>query len=98
MTIQVLGSGCPSCKSLFELTKKVTKELKIDTEVEYITDVSKMIEIGVMTSPVLAINNKPVLTGGNKSEEEIKNALSKNLFPKGREDNGCCPCSCGCNC
>jgi len=78
-SIQVLGSGCPTCKQLLETTQKITKELNIDTEVEYITDVSKMIEMGAMTSPVLAINGKPVLTGGGKSKDDIKKALRESL-------------------
>ncbi len=73
--IQVLGSGCPTCKQLLETVKKVAKDLSIDTEVEYITDVAKMIEMGVMQSPVLAVDGKPVLTGGGKGEEEIKEAI-----------------------
>ncbi len=91
MTIQVLGSGCPTCKKLFETTKKIAQELKIDTEVEYITDVTKIIEMGVMTSPVLAIDGKPVLMGGGKTEEEIKEAICKE-----DSDDNCSDCSCGC--
>ena len=78
-SIQVLGSGCPTCKQLFETTKKVVEELKINIEVEYINDVAKMVEMGVMTSPVLAINGKPVLTGGGKSEEDVKEAINEEL-------------------
>ncbi|MBU1164285.1 TM0996/MTH895 family glutaredoxin-like protein [Patescibacteria group bacterium] len=89
MIIQVLGSGCPTCKKLFETVKKVQSELKIDAELDYITDVAKMIEMGVMTSPVLAIDGKPVLTGGGHSEEEIKNALVKNLPQKPKNTGGC---------
>lgn len=91
--IQVLGSGCPTCKQLFETTKKIVAELKLDIAVEYITDVAKMIEMGVMSSPVLAINGKPVLTGGGHNEASIKDAIEK-LITK---DNNCdCGCSCGC--
>ena len=43
MTIQVLGSGCPTCKKLFELTQQATKELGLKTEVEYITDIQKIV-------------------------------------------------------
>jgi len=82
MTIQVLGSGCPSCRGLFELTKKVAKELNIKAEVEYITDVSKMIEMGVMTSPALAIDGKLALAGGGKSEEEIRDKLVQAIKKK----------------
>jgi len=38
MQIQVLGSGCPTCKKLFELTKQAVKKLGLEIEVEYITD------------------------------------------------------------
>jgi len=77
MKIQVLGSGCPSCKKLFELTKKAAEELKLKTEVEYITDIQKIVEMGVMSSPVLAINGKPILTGFVPDIEKIKEAIKK---------------------
>jgi len=77
MQIQVLGSGCPSCKKLFELTKKAAEELKLKTEVEYITDIQKIVEMGVMSSPVLAINGKPILTGFVPNIEKIKEAIKK---------------------
>jgi len=94
-SIQVLGSGCPTCKKLFETTKKVAEDLKINTPVEYISDVTKMIEMGVMTSPVLAVNGKPVLTGGGHGEADIKNALEKNL-PSNNQSSGCCSCGGSC--
>jgi len=78
-SIQVLGSGCPTCKQLFEQTKNVAAELNINTEVEYVTDISKIVEMGIMTSPALVINNKVVLTGGGKSDEEIKNVLEDSI-------------------
>lgn len=73
MKIQVLWSGCVTCKALYELTKKAVSELKLDVEVEYITDISKIIEMGVMQSLVLAINGKPVMAGFKNDIEEIKN-------------------------
>lgn len=77
MKIQVLGSGCPTCKKLFELTKQAIAELKLKTEVEYITDIQKIVEMGVMSSPVLAINGMPVLTGFLPDIEEIKETIKK---------------------
>ncbi|MDD4290370.1 MAG: thioredoxin family protein [Patescibacteria group bacterium] len=76
-SIQVFGSGCPTCKKLYELTEKAVKELNLEITVEYITDIEKMIELGVMSSPVLVINNKVVLTGNLPSVEEIKELLNK---------------------
>jgi len=79
MKIQVLGSGCPTCKKLFELTKKAVEELGLKTEVEYITDIQKIIEMGVMSSPILAINGKPALAGLLPDIEKIKNMIKENI-------------------
>lgn len=77
MEIQVLGSGCQNCKSFFELTQKAVKELKIDSEVEYIPDVSKIIELGIMSSPVLMIDGKPVMVGATRDIDRIKELLKE---------------------
>ena len=95
-TIQVLGSGCPTCKQLLKTVKKIAAELKIETEVEYITDVAEIVKMGVITSPVLAINGKPVLTGGGHSDKEIKEALSDNLSQEDDDNNNCRSCGCCC--
>jgi len=79
MKIQVLGSGCPTCENLFELVKKAVEELGLKTEVEYITDIEKIIEMGVMQSPVLAINGKPVMIGFVPNVEKIKEVINENL-------------------
>jgi len=92
-SIQVLGSGCPSCHKLFELTKQAVKELELETNVEYVNDVQKIISMGVMQVPVLAVDGKPVLTGSLFDVEKIKNLLTiKNASSK---ETGC---SCGGKC
>lgn len=75
MKIQVLGSGCPTCKKLFEITQEAVKELDLKEKVEYITDISKIVEMGVMSSPVLAIDGKPVMVGFVPDIEKIKKFL-----------------------
>lgn len=79
MKIQVLGSGCPTCKKLFEITSQAAKELNLPDQVEYITDIQKIIAMGVMQMPVLAINGKPVLTGKMFAKEKIKNIIKNSL-------------------
>jgi len=75
-SIQVLGSGCPTCKKLFELTKQSVADLDLKIEVEYLTDIQKIVEMGVMSSPVLAINGQAVLAGQLPSSEKIKEIIS----------------------
>ena len=78
MKIQVLGSGCTTCKKLFELTKQAVEEMGLKTEVEYVTDIQKIVEMGVMSSPVLAIDGKPVLTGFLPGIGKIKEIITEN--------------------
>ena len=94
MKIQVLGSGCPTCNKLHEIVQKAAKELNLSDEVEYSTDVSKIIEMGIMSSPVLAVDGKPVMVGFSPDIEKIKAAITLGSIdnsPKGG-------CSCGGNC
>lgn len=77
MKIQVLGSGCPTCHRLLELTQKAVKELGLNEQVEYITDVAKIVEMGVMSSPVLAVDGKPLMAGFVPDIEKIKNLLKE---------------------
>lgn len=76
MKIQVLGSGCPTCKKLYEVTSQAVKELGVDAEVEYVTDIQKIIEMGVMSSPVLAVDGKAVLTGFLPDIEKVKEIIA----------------------
>ena len=78
MKIQVLGSGCLTCKNLYELTKNAVAELELKEEVEYLTGqsgIQKIIEMGVMSSPVLVIDNKVVMTGFVPDVEKIKSLI-----------------------
>jgi small redox-active disulfide protein 2 len=80
MKIQVLGSGCPTCKKLNDMTVQAVKELGLKDNVEYLTgDVgtSKIIEMGIMSSPVLVVNDKPVMVGFTPDIEKIKSLIQK---------------------
>lgn len=81
MKIQVLGSGCPTCKKLYEITQKAVTEMGMKEKVEYITGskgTQTIIEMGVMQSPVLAIDGEPVMVGFTPDIEKIKK-LIKNI-------------------
>jgi len=75
-SIQVFGSGCPTCKQLFELSKKAVLELNLNVTVEYQTDIQKIIDLGVMSSPVLVIDGRVLAFGQALSLEKIKKIIS----------------------
>lgn len=79
MKIEVIGSGCKKCKSLFELTEIASKELGIGGEVLYSTDINKIVAMGLMQSPVLTIDGKPVLAGVLPDKERLKEIIAKHI-------------------
>ncbi len=94
MLIKILGSGCPSCKSLFESVKNVVGDKK-EIRVEYITDITALLEAGIMSSPALLIDDKVVCSGRVPSEEEIKEYIQGNTEEEKTSTGGC---SCGEGC
>ena len=95
--IEVFGSGCESCKKLFDLTKKAVAEMGIGIEVDYIDDIQKTIELGVMSFPVLTINGKPIIIGMIPSIEEIKETIINYQGGIADTKEESSDCSCGGN-
>ena len=80
MNIQVLGSGCLTCKKLHEITIKAVEELGWKENVEYLTGnkgTQKIVELGLMSSPVLMVDGEPVMVGFTPDIEKIKRLLQK---------------------
>jgi small redox-active disulfide protein 2 len=76
MKIQILGTGCPKCRKLAEHAEAAADALQLDFELEKITDISRIISFGVMTTPALAVDGEVKLLGTAPSVEELKNILS----------------------
>lgn len=75
--IKVLGAGCKSCHEQYENTKQAVKEMGIPVEVEYITDMQKVMEYGVMSMPALVVNEKVVSTGKVLKTKDVVALLHK---------------------
>ncbi len=76
MKLQVLGTGCPKCKKLAANAEEAAKELGLAVEIEKVTDIDKIIDFGVMSTPSLAIDGKIVVVGKVPSVEDIKKLLA----------------------
>jgi small redox-active disulfide protein 2 len=73
--IQILGTGCPKCKKLAELTEQTAKELGIECQIEKVTQISDIMKFGVMITPALVVDGKVKVSGKVPSIEEIKKML-----------------------
>jgi len=75
MKIEILGTGCPKCRELYENAKKAVEEKGIHAEVLKVEDIEKMIEYGVMMPPALVIDGEVKSSGNIPSPEEIQQWL-----------------------
>jgi small redox-active disulfide protein 2 len=77
MKIQILGTGCPKCKKLAEAADAAAKELRLDFELEKVTDINQIMAMGVMMTPALAVDGTVKVMGKVPSPDEIKKLLMK---------------------
>ena len=76
MTIKILGQGCADCKNLYENVKQTVAAMGLGAEVEYITDLTKIVLYGVMQVPALVIDDKVVSVGRVLKPKEIEKLLT----------------------
>ena len=69
--IKVLGSGCKNCHTLLENTKEAVKATGKNIEIEYVTDMQKIMGYGVMNMPALVVDEKVVSMGKVLKATEI---------------------------
>jgi small redox-active disulfide protein 2 len=71
MKIEILGSGCAKCTSLYESFKAVIAELGVECELEKVGDINKIVAMGVMMTPGVVKDGKVVAKGKMLSKPEI---------------------------
>jgi len=63
MRILVAGNGCWKCIELEKRVREAVSVLSINAEVEHIYDVSRLIDLGVVSTPALIMDGKVLLSG-----------------------------------
>ena len=71
MNIRVLGGGCCKCENLLEAVKAAVAEKGIEAEIEYITDMARIMEYGIMSTPALMVDDKVVSMGRVLKTKEV---------------------------
>jgi len=75
MNIQVLGTGCSRCKTLFEMVKKAVLETGVQAVVEKVEDIEKIMAYELLMTPGLVINGQVKAAGRIPKLEELKTML-----------------------
>jgi small redox-active disulfide protein 2 len=75
MIIQVLGTGCTKCKTLYELANKAVKDTGVDALVEKIEDIQQIMAYNIIMMPGLVIDGYVKVAGRVPSLDEMKKLI-----------------------
>lgn len=75
--IKVLGSGCKSCHDLLDAAKAAVKNMGLCIDVEYVTDMERIMEYGVMSMPALVVNEQVISMGKVLKTSDVEKLLRK---------------------
>lgn len=78
MTIKVLGTGCSTCKSLFNVVKQSVEEMGVEVDLVKVEDIGEIMTFNTMLLPALVINERVVAKGKGLKIEEVKQLIEKN--------------------
>lgn len=74
--LQVLGPGCPTCRKLAMMVEQAAGDLGLDYELEKVTEIDRITDFGVMSTPALAVDGEVKVSGGLPTMDEIKAMIS----------------------
>ena len=71
MLIKILGSGCPKCNRLEQLTREAVAELGLEARFEHVREMDKIMAYPVMTTPALVIDEQVMASGRIPGKDEL---------------------------
>jgi small redox-active disulfide protein 2 len=74
--LKILGTGCPKCQKLAQVTEEAAKSLGIEYELEKVTDVKQIMQFSVMMTPALVVDGQVKVVGKVPGPDEVKKVLS----------------------
>ena len=78
MEIKVLGTGCASCKALFNTVQQAVEDLGVEATVIKEEDLMKIMSYNVLSLPALVIDEK-VVAKGARSLPEVIEIIKQNI-------------------
>lgn len=75
MKIEVLGTGCAKCKTLYDNVQKAVAESGKTAEIVKVEEIPKIMAYGVMSTPALVVDGQVKFSGKVASVAEIAGIL-----------------------
>jgi len=73
--IEILGPGCARCRETHRVVREAVARAGLAVAVEKDESLDRMLELGVLRTPAVAIDGKVVLSGHVPKVEEIAKLL-----------------------
>lgn len=73
--VKVLGAGCKTCHQQYEYAREAVAAMGLNVDVEYITDMAKVMTYGVMSMPAIVVNEKVVSMGKLLNPADVEKLL-----------------------
>ena len=74
--LQILGIGCAKCAKLATAAEQAAKTLGLDYQMEKVTDLNKIMSLGVMMTPALVVDGQVKVAGRVPSVEDLKKLIA----------------------
>ena len=75
--IQILGTGCPKCKLLFQNAEAAVKSAGIEAQIEKVEKIVDIMKFGVMTTPALVVDGVVKSAGNVLSADDVLKHLKQ---------------------
>jgi len=73
--IEVLGPGCARCQEVLRIVRQVVEESGLTCEVVKVDSYPRMMELGIMATPGIAVDGKLVMAGRVPKADEVRRVL-----------------------
>jgi small redox-active disulfide protein 2 len=77
MEIKILGTGCPKCKRLEDLTRQAAAEASIEASITKVTNIDQIMSYSILSTPGLVIDEEVRSSGRIPRKEEIINWMEE---------------------
>jgi len=75
MKIEVLVPGCTRCKETYRVVRYVVEQSGLDAEVVKDESMERMMALGLMATPGVAVDGKVVVSGRIPKADEVRELL-----------------------
>ncbi|HET7706446.1 MAG TPA: MTH895/ArsE family thioredoxin-like protein [Thermoanaerobaculia bacterium] len=70
--IEILGPGCVRCKETYRVVQHVVEQAGLQVQVVKDESIERMVELGLMATPGVAVDGKVVVSGRIPRAEELR--------------------------